>query len=89
MPGGGAGIVLGLAACAAPASVAPAPDRVAVEGCPIPGVEAGRLMLRAADGRLYDITGALPAPALDGRAIRVTGRPSDEMSFCMQGTVTF
>ena len=43
-------------------------------------------MLRASDGRLYDITAAAPPPALDGRTIRLTARPSNEMTFCMQGT---
>lgn len=76
---------MGLGACAAspPAQVS---DTVAVEGCPVPGVEAGCLMLRTGDGRLYDITAATPRPALDGRTIRLTGRPSDAMNFCMQGT---
>ena len=66
---------LGLAACAA-TPPAEAPDAVTVEGCPVPGVETGCLMLRAGDGRLYDITAATPSPALDGRAIRLTGRHS-------------
>ena len=42
-------------------------------------------MLRASDGQLYDITAAAPPPALDGRTIRLSARPSDEMNFCMQG----
>ena len=46
----------------------------------------GSLLVETAGQRLYDITAATPSPALDGRAIRLTGRPSDEMSFCMQGT---
>ena len=67
---------MAITACAAspPAQVS---DTVAVEGCPVPGVEAGCLMLRTGDGRLYDITTATPRPALDGRTIRLTGRPSD------------
>ena len=43
-------------------------------------------MLRASDGRLYDVTAATPPPALDDRTIRLTSRPSNEMNFCMQGT---
>ena len=76
---------MGLGACAAP-SPAQAPDTVVVEGCPLAGVETGCLMLRASDGRLYDITVATPRPTVDGRTIWLTGRPSDEMNFCMQGT---
>ena len=76
---------MGLSACTAPPPT-PAPDTVTVEGCPLAGVETGCLMLQASDGRLYDITTATPPPALDGRTIRLTGRPSDAMSFCMQGT---
>jgi hypothetical protein len=76
---------MSLTACTA-SSPAEVPDMVAVEGCPLTGVETGCLMLRAGDGRLYDITTAIPRPALDGRTIRLTGRPSDEMNFCMQGT---
>jgi hypothetical protein len=79
-----AGAFLGLAACTAPPS-GQAPDTVTVEGCPVPGVEAGCLMLRAPDGQIYDITGTTPAPTLDGRTVRLTGRPSDEMNVCMQG----
>lgn len=75
---------IGLTACTAPPP-AEAPTTVAVEGCPVAAVEAGCLMLRAADGQLYDITAATPPPALDGRTIRLTGGPSDAMSFCMQG----
>ncbi|MGD9510131.1 MAG: hypothetical protein AB7I59_15575 [Geminicoccaceae bacterium] len=74
-----------LAACAA-TPPAQAPGTVAVEGCPEPGVEAGCLMVRTGDGTLYDITAASPPPPVDGRAIRLTGRRSDAMSFCMQGT---
>ncbi len=80
-----AGAAMGLAACTA-SPPAPAPGAVAVEGCPVPGVETGCLMLRTGDGRLYDITAAAAPPVPDGRTIRLTGRASDEMSFCMQGT---
>ena len=58
--------VMALSACATPPP-AQAPDTVAIEGCPLAGVETGCLMLRASDGRLYDVTAAAPPPAL-GRA---------------------
>lgn len=77
---------LGLAACAGTPPAQAPDDTVVVEGCPEPGVEAGCLMLRTGDGGLYDITAATPPPTLDGRAIRLSGRRSDAMSFCMQGT---
>jgi hypothetical protein len=57
----------------------------AIDGCPVPGVEAGCLMLQASDGRLYDITAAAPPPALAGRTIWLTGRRRDAMNSCMQG----
>ena len=62
------------------------PGTVSVEGCPVAGVEARCVMLQAADGQRYNITAADPQPALDGRAIRLTAKPSSDMDFCMQGT---
>lgn len=79
-----AAILGGAAACAGGKQAAD--DAVAIQGCPVAGVEAGCVMIAAADGRLYDITAADPRPALAGRPIRLTGMPSGEMSICMQGT---
>lgn len=79
-----AAVLTGATACAAGDDAAD--DAVAVQGCPIAGVEAGCVMVVAPDGQTYDITAAAPKPALDGRPIRLTGTRSGEMSSCMQGT---
>ena len=68
-----------------PPGLALAQENVTVSGCPIPGAEAGCLVLRAQDGKLYDLSGARPRPPLNGRGIRVTGRRSDPFSYCQQG----
>ena len=75
-----------LAAGCAQATDPAGPATVTIAGCPVAGVEAGCVMLRAADGRLYNITAAEPEPALDDREIQVTAVPSREMDICMQGT---
>ncbi len=62
-----------------------AQDRVVVAGCPVPGAESGCLVLRAADGTLYDLAGARQRPPLNGRGIRITGTRSQRFSYCQQG----
>jgi hypothetical protein len=62
-----------------------AQDRVVVAGCPVPGAESGCLVLRAADGKLYDLAGARQRPPLNGRGIRITGTRASRFSYCQQG----
>lgn len=57
---------------------------VTVEGCARPGVEAGCIMMRSADGALYNISAAQPKPEFGVRG-RVTGTVSTGFSYCMQG----
>ncbi len=77
-------ILGGAAACAGGQPAAD--DAVAIQGCPVAGIEAGCVMVVAPDGRTWDITTADPLPALAGRPVRLTGTPSGEPSICMQGT---
>ncbi len=51
---------------------------------PAPGVEAGCIVLMAEDGTLYNVTDAVPKPAV-GVAGTVTGTVSEAASLCMQG----
>ncbi len=66
-------------------ALAQTPDRVVAAGCPIPGAESGCLVLRAADGKLYDLAGARQRPPLNGRGIRITGTRAGRFSYCQQG----
>ncbi len=61
-------------------------EEVTVSGCPQPGVEAGCIMLQAADGTLYDVSAAEPKPEA-GVAGTVTGTASQGASLCMQGVL--
>ncbi len=69
----------------ATAALAQPADRVVIAGCPMPGAESGCLVLRAADGKLYDLTGARQRPPLNGRGIRITGTRAERFSYCQQG----
>jgi|DewCreStandDraft_4_1066084.scaffolds.fasta_scaffold05734_7 hypothetical protein len=62
-------------------------QKVTVEGCPVPGVEAGCLMIRGEDNVTYNISGARVRPNVGQRAIRLTGTKSRKVSHCMQGIV--
>jgi hypothetical protein len=62
-------------------------DRIALTACPHAGVTAGCLTVSAADGTVYNITGAVPKPPLNGRMIRLRATVSDKLSVCLQGTV--
>ena len=78
--------IFGLIALAA-TGAAFADEPIRVTGCVEQGVEAGCLVLRAAAGKLYNITAAKPAPA-PGAYGEVAGTlKSDAMSICMQGAV--
>jgi hypothetical protein len=75
--------VLALAA----GSPAFADQPIRVEGCVEAGVESGCLVLRAADGKVYNVTAARPAPAV-GAFGEIAGTiKRDAMSICMQGLI--
>jgi hypothetical protein len=61
--------------------------RVAITGCPYPGVTANCLMIKAANGAVYNITAISPRPRPSGRMIRVRGAVTDKMSVCGEGVV--
>jgi hypothetical protein len=70
------------------AQAAPRPgERVAVTGCPYPGVAATCLMLNGADGTVYNITSVNPRPRALGRMIWLRGTVTDKASLCAQGVV--
>jgi hypothetical protein len=73
----------------APAAVAESkrPARVSITGCPYPGVTGSCLMVKAANGTVYNISSASPRPRLSGRMIRVRGSITDQLSACGQGFV--
>lgn len=63
------------------------PERVSITGCPYPGVTATCLMIRAANGTVYNISAVLPRPRQSGRMIRLRGTITDKLSACGQGIV--
>ncbi len=75
-------LLLGFAALAVPA--AGRAEEVTASGCAQPGIEAGCIELMAKDGRLYNITAAVPKPQ-PGVAGTVSGTVSEGMSSCMRG----
>ena len=66
-------------------AAAVAQERIVAAGCPVPGTESGCLVLRAADGKVYDLAGARQRPPLNGRGIRITGTRAGRFSYCQQG----
>ena len=82
----GKSAVVALLALAA-ASPAFADEPIRVEGCVAAGVESGCLVLRAADGKVYNVTAAKPKPAIGAYGEIVGAIKSDAMSFCMQGPI--
>jgi hypothetical protein len=62
-------------------------QRVSVSSCPYPGVTGSCLMIKAADGTVYNISAVTPRPRPSGRVIRVRGTVTDKMSVCGQGVV--
>jgi len=83
------GALLGAVALAAPAAhAAPKPgERVAVTACPYRGVVATCLMINAADGTVFNISGASPLPRFTSRKIWLRGTVTDKASMCGQGVV--
>lgn len=59
---------------------------VTVEGCPVPGVEGGCLVIKGKDGKFWEIGSANPRPDVGAHAISLTGQVSASPSHCMQGT---
>ena len=81
-------VVLTVVLFAASAQSAPqVGDRIALIACPHAGVTAGCLTVTGPDGAVYNITGAVPKPPLNGRMIRLRATVSDKLSACLQGTV--
>jgi hypothetical protein len=62
-------------------------ERVAITACPHRGVVATCLMITAADGTVYNISGANPRPRPMGHAIWLRGTVTDKVSMCAQGVV--
>ena len=87
-----AGLIVAGAAMASvlalPVQAAPKPEqRITVTGCPYAGVTASCLMIKAADGTVYNITGVNPKPRIMDRMIRLRGVVTDKLSMCNQGVV--
>jgi hypothetical protein len=79
----GAGLLASGPAVSAPKSG----ERVTVTACPVPGVTANCLMMRAGDGTIYNIGAASPRPRPSGMMIRLRGVATDKFSMCGQGIV--
>ena len=72
---------------AASGTLAHAQQRITVIGCPTPGVESKCLVIRGADNKTYNISGAKQRPEIGQRAVRLTGTPTRKLSYCQQGIV--
>lgn len=60
---------------------------ITVSGCAVPGVESRCIVLKAVDGRVYNISAAKPSPTL-GAYGQIKGvLKSRAVSSCMQGQV--
>jgi hypothetical protein len=70
----------------APAGPQPG-QRVTVTACPFAGVTANCLMIKGADGTVYNITSLAPRPRAMDRMIRLRGTITDKASMCSQGIV--
>jgi hypothetical protein len=80
-----AAAALGLAL---PAQAAPkAGQRVTATGCAYAGTPATCLMIKGADGTVYNISALNPRPRALDRVIRVRGTVTDKVSICNQGIV--
>jgi hypothetical protein len=62
-------------------------ERVTITSCPYPGVTGNCLMIKGANGTVYNITAISPRPREHGRMIRVRGTITDKMSVCGEGIV--
>jgi hypothetical protein len=71
-----------------PAAAAPkGGERVTITACPFPGGIPTCLMMRSADGTIYNITAASPKPRPGILMIRLRGIVTDKFSICGQGLV--
>lgn len=61
-------------------------EEITVSGCAAVGAEANCIILKADDGKIYDITAAQPAPA-PGTYGRLKGVLTDRMSVCQEGMI--
>src|SRR5690242_13896723 len=57
-------------------------QRVTVLSCPFAGVTGNCLMIKAADGTVYNISAVTPRPREHRHAIRLRGTVTDKMSAC-------
>jgi hypothetical protein len=62
-------------------------QRVAVTGCITPGGTPTCLLIKGADGTVYNVTAINPRPRAFDRVIRVRGTVSDKTSTCDQAIV--
>lgn len=82
-----AAALAGAALAPAAALAAPKPgDTISVTACVRPGVEAACLIVRGADGTVFNVTSANPKPPLDV-VIELRGTATDKVSACNQGVV--
>jgi hypothetical protein len=81
-----AGALIGAALAAGPARAAPPVERIKLTACPYAGVTAPCLMIKGADGTVYNITSVTPKPPLN-RMIRLRATVTDKLSVCAQGIV--
>jgi hypothetical protein len=73
---------------ALPAQAAPkVGQRVTVSGCIHAGTPATCLMIKGADGTVYNVSALSPRPRSLDRVIRVRGTVTDKVSICNQGIV--
>ena len=83
--------VVAFCACLLAGSPAPAApkrgDRVSIAACVFAGVTGNCLMIRDADGTIYNVTAASPRPRVGAHMIRLRGTVTDRLSLCGQGIV--
>lgn len=84
------GLMAAIAALLLSSTAQAAPNvgqRVTLMGCAFAGVSATCLMIKDADGALYDISEIRPRPRVLNRVIRVRGTVSNKAGVCIQGIV--
>jgi hypothetical protein len=61
--------------------------RISVVGCPYAGAAAACLMIKTADGTIYDVTAVSPKPRQSGHMIWLRGTVTERINHCNQGIV--